>query len=119
MPSLKNAVVTGASSTTALAMIKSLGRKRIPVIALDSVAYSIGFMSKYCIKHLLYDDPVQYPKKCLATLVRVGEALKKPILLPAGDDIIFLAMKYRSIIDKTFTRTPSKPERKASRICSG
>lgn len=99
---MKNVVVTDASSTTALAMIRSLGKRRIPVIALDSVAYSIGFMSKYCTTHLLYDNPVQYPKKSLATLVRIGEMFKKPILLPAGDDIIFLAMKYRSIIDKAF-----------------
>ena len=96
------AVVTNASSTTALAMIRSLGRRNIPVMALDSVACSVGFMSKYCTRHLLYEDPIQFPREALATLIRIGKALNKPVLLPAGDDIIFLAMKYRPILEKAF-----------------
>lgn len=99
---MKAAVVTNANSTTALAMIRSLGRKNIPVIALDSVAYSVGFMSKYCMRHLLYEDPIQFPKETVATLVRIGKALNKPVLLPAGDDIIFLVMRYRSMLEKAF-----------------
>ena len=99
---MKNVVVTNASSTTALAMIRSLGRRNIPVMALESVAYSIGFMSKYCARHLLHEDPIQFPRKALATLIKIGKALNNPVLLPAGDDIIFLAMKYRPLLEKAF-----------------
>jgi len=99
---MKSVLVTNASSTTALAVIRSLGRRGIPVIAADSVASSVGFMSKYCMTRLLYDDPLERPSKSLATLVEIGKRFKKPILLPAGDDIIFLAMKYRAAIDKAF-----------------
>ena len=99
---MKNVVVTNASSTTALAVIRSLGRRNIPITALDPIACSVGFMSKYCTGHLLYEDPIQFPRETLATLIRIGKALNKPVLLPAGDDIIFLALKYRPILEKAF-----------------
>lgn len=99
---MKNVVVTNSNSTSALAIIRSLGRRKIPIIASDSVVYSIGFMSKYCSQHILYEDPIQHPRESLATLVKIGEAFDKPILLPAGDDIIFLAMKYREIFERAF-----------------
>lgn len=99
---MKNVVVTNASSTTALAMIRSLGRRKIPVVACDSVSCSIGFMSRYCTKRALYENPLIHPKRCLQTLTRIGKKLKRPVLLPAGDDIIHLAMKYRSEIEENF-----------------
>jgi predicted ATP-grasp superfamily ATP-dependent carboligase len=92
-------VVTNASSTTALALIRSLGKQKISVIASDSFPYSIGFMSKYCKQRFLYDDPYQNPTKTLKTLIKIGKNLGKPILMPAGDDILLLAIKYRTTLD--------------------
>jgi len=102
MQRMKNVVISNASSTTALAMIRSLGRRGIPVIATDSTPYSVGFMSRYCMRRLLYQNPIESPRESLATLVKIGHMFKRPVLLPGGDDIIFLAMKYRHIIEKAF-----------------
>jgi predicted ATP-grasp superfamily ATP-dependent carboligase len=95
-------VVTNASSTTALALIRSLGKQKIPVIASDSIPYSIGFISKYCKQHFLYENPYENPQKTLETLTKIGKTLGKPILMPAGDDVLLLATKYRTTLDQTF-----------------
>jgi len=59
-------------------------------------------MSKYCKQHFLYNNPYQSPTKSLETLVKMGKNLGNPVLMPAGDDVILLAAKYRSSLDSAF-----------------
>jgi len=54
------------------------------------------------MKRFLYDNPVQRPSKSIANLVRIGKMFNRPVWLPAGDEV-FLALKFRPILEKTFT----------------
>lgn len=63
-------LVTDAGGHGAVALIRSLGRKGIDIIASESYRLAIGFFSKYCSRKLVYPDAKQYPEQWRDWLIR-------------------------------------------------
>ena len=79
---------------TALAVIRDLGRRGIPVIGVDSYWWMIGFYSKYCNKLALL-DPEKNENELFKVLLDYGEALeRKSVLFAIDDNFIAFLSKY-------------------------
>ncbi|MBW1706423.1 MAG: hypothetical protein JRJ86_14840 [Deltaproteobacteria bacterium] len=96
------AVVFPARQTNSLGVIRSLGKRGIPVIGLDNQPMSVGFYSRFC-KGMLCPGPAQDAVHFIQYLVNLGKRLKtKGVLYLMDDYYVFLATKYREMLEKYF-----------------
>jgi predicted ATP-grasp superfamily ATP-dependent carboligase len=80
------AVVVNVGWVNGVAAIRSLGRARIPVVALDRSPSALGLRSRYATG-LVCPDPVRDEKRFVELLMRVGDALGRPApILPTHDE---------------------------------
>lgn len=96
------AIVFPARQTNSLGVIRSLGKKGIPVIGLDYQPMSVGFFSRYC-KARRCPDPAISEARFIDSLVTLGRELStKGILFLMDDHYVFLATKYRNVLKDYF-----------------
>jgi len=96
------AVVFPARQTNSLGVIRSLGRRGIPVIGLDDHPMSVGFYSRFC-KGMVCPNPRQDESQFVEYLVNLGERLKtRAVLFLMDDFFVFLATKYKEKLNKYF-----------------
>ena len=81
-------LVTDADRTSAVSIIRSLGRRGWRVIAADSNPRSIGFHSRYARDRLVYPDPTTAPKACVDALYRAVVEKGIRLVLPVTDEVI-------------------------------
>jgi len=95
------AVVLGCY-VTGLAVIRNLGRKKIPVIGLDPNPLQIGLFSKYCIG-VECPHPRWEKKEFINFLLELGEELdKKGVLIPSEDMYSLEILKNRKKLEKYY-----------------
>jgi predicted ATP-grasp superfamily ATP-dependent carboligase len=89
-PSAKPPVilVTDAGRGSALAIIRSLGRKGWRVIAADSDPHSLGFRSRYAWQTLHYPAPEQAPHACVEALLQAAQQHAVDLIIPVTDAVI-------------------------------
>ena len=80
-------IVTNAEKRSALAVIRSLGKQGIRVIACSHTKYSPSFYSKYCHSHFIYPAPTENIKAFVSKLNDFCSRIKNPIVFPVSDDI--------------------------------
>ena len=96
------AFLLGIYLTTGLGVVRSLGRKGVPVFWLDNDSKQIGFRSKYCTG-ILCPDPKNNEKEYIDFLLNIGEKLrKKGVLFPTGDIETVTILKNRGKLEKYF-----------------
>jgi len=78
-------LVTDASERAALAVIRSLGKKGIKVIAADATGFNAGFLSKYCAHKVTYPSPMENKEKFIESLLRLVKSMKLDLLVPITD----------------------------------
>ena len=99
---MATAVVFPARQTNSLGIIRSLGRRGIPVIGLDDHPMSVGFYSRYC-KGMVCPNPRKDEGQFIEYLVALGRRLRTKGVLFLGDDLyVFLATKYRERLEDYF-----------------
>lgn len=87
---------------TGLGVIRSLGRRGIPVIGLDSSFFGVGFFSRYC-KSIVCPDPETKEAEYIDFLLSIGEQLNiKGVLIPTGDVEVLAISKYRDKLEKYY-----------------
>ena len=91
-----------------LGIIRSLGRKKIPVLALDSNPIDTGMFSKYAIK-MVCPDILESEEQFINFLLGVGEHMNyKGVLFPTSDDMVLATARNRDKLKKYFKfSTPS------------
>lgn len=77
--------VTDASERAALAVIRSLGKKRIDVTAGDSARFNIGFLSKYCKQKILYPSAELQKTRFVQALLKLVRDESFDLLIPITD----------------------------------
>jgi predicted ATP-grasp superfamily ATP-dependent carboligase len=88
------AVVT-YMSYAGLGIVRSLGRKGIPVYAVDSDPNKVGMQSKYCTP-LICPDINKSEEKFVQFIIELGKKFdKKAVLYPTGDKMVLAFSKYR------------------------
>jgi predicted ATP-grasp superfamily ATP-dependent carboligase len=78
-------LVTDAGRGSAIAVIRSLGRKSYRVIAADADAKSIGFRSRYAHERLVYPAPEAKPQEFCDCLLKTVKAKGVDLIIPVTD----------------------------------
>jgi D-aspartate ligase len=85
-----------------LAVARTLGRRGIPVIGVDSQPDAPGFASKYVSK-MITEDIVDQPEAVLRDLMRAGNDLKeKGVLIPTSDAALLFLYRYEQRLSEHF-----------------
>jgi len=95
----KKVLVTNAKSRIAYNIVRSLGKKKIPVYTADFIRNAMSFRSKYSCGHFLYASPFGPEEKFIASLVDILASAKIDVLIPVYEET-FLISKYKQEIEK-------------------
>jgi predicted ATP-grasp superfamily ATP-dependent carboligase len=86
--SVPTILVTNAGLGSAIAIIRSLGRKGWRVIAADSNERSLGFRSRYAQERLRYPAPETAPREFVAALLDAARTRDVDLIIPVTDAAI-------------------------------
>jgi predicted ATP-grasp superfamily ATP-dependent carboligase len=78
-------LVLDAEQRTALAVIRSLGRRGLRVVAGSESVRSLGAASRFCTEALVYPSPEREPARFLAVLQEAVRARRCGVVLPTTD----------------------------------
>ncbi len=87
-PRRRTVLVTDADRGSAIAVIRSLGRKGWRVIAADSDPRCLGFRSRYVEERLLYPSPSTARDEFVAVLLRAVSEKKIDLIIPVTDMVV-------------------------------
>ena len=88
-------LVTDAARGCAIAVIRSLGRRGLDVIAADSEGRSPGFYSRYASDRLRYPPPRTDPEGAVATLLRAARERRVDLIVPVTEEMVLLLSEAR------------------------
>ena len=89
-------------SYSGLGIVRSLGRRGVPVYALDPNANQIGIDSHYC-KGLVCPAIEDSEKEHIDFLIELSQSLgQKAVLYPTGDNTVFCYANYESRLQNNF-----------------
>ncbi len=97
---MKNVLVTDGHFRKSLAVVRSLGRKGIPVTVGERTFLSTSFFSKYCTRRLVYPSPQQSPNQFIEFLLREIKERQYDCLYPMEEETLLLFARYHSEIAK-------------------
>lgn len=87
---------------TGLGVIRSLGRRGIPVIGFDQNPRQIGLFSKYC-KRIICPDIQDKEEEYVNFLLALGEQLNiKGVLIPTADTDVLTISKHRGKLERYY-----------------
>lgn len=90
------------SYITGLGVIRSFGRRGIPLVGLDSNPKQIGFYSKYCVD-ICHPPANTCEEEYIELLISLGGHLKqKGVLIPTTDMDAIAILKYRKELESFF-----------------
>jgi len=95
----RRVLVTDASRSAAIAIIRSLGLRGLHVTASDSEGRSPGFYSRYASARLRYPSPRTDPEGPVRTLLRAAEQHRIELVIPVGDELTLLLSEERGRFD--------------------
>jgi predicted ATP-grasp superfamily ATP-dependent carboligase len=105
------AAVVFNSHITGLAVARSLGRRGVPVIALDRDPKGYALTSKYATVTALCPNVLADEQAFIACLVELGQALKRPaVLYPCNDEWVLAVNRHRAELQPYFLIPFSGPE---------
>src|SRR5205823_3914427 len=81
-------LVTDAGRGSAVAFIRSLGRKGYRVIAADADPRSVGFRSRYASRAVVYPAPAASPDEFCAGLLDIAKAEAVDLIIPVTDLVL-------------------------------
>ena len=78
-------LVLDANQRSALAIIRSLGRRGLQIFAADHQPHSLGAASKYSRASMCYPDPATSPVAFVNEVMAIADRLSVDIIMPATD----------------------------------
>jgi predicted ATP-grasp superfamily ATP-dependent carboligase len=104
---MKSVLVTDGHFRKTLAVVRSLGRRGIPVTVGERTFLNTSIFSKYCTRRLIYPSPRRSPDQFIEFLLT--EIKKNPYdcLFPMEEETLLLLLKYHSEISRyTYLLSP-------------
>jgi predicted ATP-grasp superfamily ATP-dependent carboligase len=99
---MKSVLVTDGHFRKALAVVRSLGRRGVPVTVGERTFLNTSFFSKYCAKRLVYPSPRRFPNQFIEFLLKEVKKNRYDYLFPMEEETLLLTAKYHSEIS-TYT----------------
>jgi len=78
-------LVLDANQRSALAIIRSLGRHGLTIVAGDHRAHALGAASKYVTASVRYPNPATCPERFISEITAIAEHLRIDTVVPATD----------------------------------
>ena len=97
-------LITDGNQRSALAAVRSLGRKGMRVVVGDSSRKSLASASKYCIEYVCYPSPVENPGKFSRYVTEFVKAGNIDMVIPMSDITTYILSKNQAI--KRYTCLP-------------
>ena len=110
---MRNVLVLDANQRSALAIIRSLGRRGLTVIAADMDARTLGGASRFASKSLRYSDPANAPNAFLADVYAIVERFNIGTIIPATDLTTMLLLSQSSLPHNAMIAAPTLPSYEA------
>lgn len=102
---MRKVLVTDAQHRAALAIIRSLGRKKFKITAGSELKSAMGLYSKYCTEKVVYPNPKRDPLSFLKELLKLVKTKDFDCILPSHTYTMLLLCKYRDIFSR-YTEIP-------------
>ena len=104
---MTSVLVTDGHFRKTLAVVRSLGRKGIPVTVGERTFLNTSFFSKYCVKRLVYPSPRRSPDQFIEFLLKEIKKNHYDCLFPMEEETLLLLAKYHSEISQyTYLLSP-------------
>jgi predicted ATP-grasp superfamily ATP-dependent carboligase len=84
----RRALVTDAGRSSAISIIRSLGRQGWDVVAADASPASAGFASRYAGERLVHPDPARNPDAAAERLLEAAADRQVDLLVPVTDELV-------------------------------
>lgn len=85
-----------------LGVVRSLGRRGIPIIGLDPNPIQIGLFSRYC-KGIVCPDPTKQEEEYVNLLLTLGEMMNtKGVIIQSEEADILTILKYKNRLSKYY-----------------
>jgi predicted ATP-grasp superfamily ATP-dependent carboligase len=82
---MRKVLVLDANQRSALAIIRSLGRRGLEVVAGDPNTHSLGGASRYAASSVRYSDPALRPGRFVGEVIEIAHRLAIDTIIPATD----------------------------------
>jgi len=103
-------LVTDAGRGSAVAIIRSLGRRGAYVVAGDSEQDSPGFRSRYAAERVVYPPPRRAPAAAAARILDAAASLGIDLVIPVTDDVLLPLAGMRDAFDRVCAVAAPGPE---------
>jgi len=107
---LSKVLVTDSSERAALAVIRSLGKRGIKVVAADSVRLNAGFLSKYCSGRMIYPSPLRSKGEFVKSMLHFVRSEKFDLLIPVTDITMTPILEHMDRFEKYVKVAAPPPE---------
>jgi predicted ATP-grasp superfamily ATP-dependent carboligase len=92
-------LVTGADQRQGLAVIRSLGRRGISVVAAGPDSNSLGFFSRYATARWVYPSPVGHPEAFVNSLREAARRFQVRLVMPVVESTVAALNEHREMIE--------------------
>jgi len=93
-------IVTGCDAHQSLAVLRSLGRKGLKILAAGAEANSIGFYSRYAAAKWIYPSPFADKQGFLESVLRALQQYQVKLVFPAIESTVVVLDQWRTDIEK-------------------
>jgi predicted ATP-grasp superfamily ATP-dependent carboligase len=102
-------LVLDANQRSALAIIRSLGRRGLSVVAADHRPHPLGASSRYVTTSLRYSDPATLPGAFAKDIIAAADRLKIDIVIPVTDLTTMLLASQPELCNSVRLASPKAP----------
>ena len=103
---MRKVLVLDANQRSALAIIRSLGRQDLSVIAGDSVISPIGGASRFAAATVCYPDPAVAPVQFVSQVIDIADRLAIDTIVPATDLTTMLLVSQSNLSKSVHLAAP-------------
>jgi predicted ATP-grasp superfamily ATP-dependent carboligase len=93
---INRVLVTDAGRSSAISIIRSLGRQGWHVVAADTTPASAGFASRYAAGRLVHPDPARDPDAAVEVVLDAAAAEQIDLIVPVTDELVLPLAAARS-----------------------
>ena len=103
---MRKVLVLDANQRSALAIIRSLGRQGLSIVAGDSVTSPLGGASRFAAASVCYPDPAAAPAQFISQLIDITDCLAIETIIPATDLTTMLLVSQSNLSKSLHLATP-------------